>query len=188
MKSIQSRMDDAYSLMKKVCEQPSEVAETDECTLYANLLAVKLRSLDENTRGMLMHDIDNLYFHAKYKKQSTGLTSISSHQQLGSGYPNSNLSINPTIVPMHSSTHLFSRHPSQFPPESSYVIQPFPTNTYISQPSPQISISSQHSPTDEYEPPSHPIYTYLSQHSPGNSHVPQPSPTNSFVSQHFPQD
>ncbi|CAI6370570.1 unnamed protein product [Macrosiphum euphorbiae] len=123
-------MDDAYSIMKKVCEQPSEVTETDECIPYANLLAVKLRSLDENTRGILMNDIDNLYFHAKYKKQSTDLTSISSHQKLGSGSTNSNLSISPTIVPMHSSTHLFSRHPSHFSPEISYVVQPSTANTY----------------------------------------------------------
>jgi len=70
-------MDDAYSIMKKVCEQPSEVAETDECTLNANLLAVKLRSMDENTRGILMHDMDNLYFHAKYKKESTAQIAFS---------------------------------------------------------------------------------------------------------------
>ncbi|CAH1118438.1 unnamed protein product [Phaedon cochleariae] len=47
-----------------------EIQNRDECSLYSQLLAKKLRSFDEHGREILMHEIDNFVFHAKRKKTS----------------------------------------------------------------------------------------------------------------------
>jgi len=58
---IENRMEDAYNILKKVSAEPSR----DECSLYAELLANKLRALDENTRETAMHEIDNYLYGLK---------------------------------------------------------------------------------------------------------------------------
>ncbi|XP_034828721.1 uncharacterized protein [Maniola hyperantus] len=45
--------------------------ETDEYDLYGQLLAKKLRKLDEHQRDMAMHEIDNIMFNAKMQSGST---------------------------------------------------------------------------------------------------------------------
>lgn len=55
---IENRMEDAYNILKKVSAEPSR----DECSLYAEFLANKLRALDENTREIAMHEIDNYLY------------------------------------------------------------------------------------------------------------------------------
>jgi len=54
-------MIDACKIMKSVTEKPLK----DDCSVYADLLARKLRKFDEQTREILMHDIDNLIFRTK---------------------------------------------------------------------------------------------------------------------------
>jgi hypothetical protein len=44
--------------------------DTDECDLYSQLLAKKLRKLDEHQRDIAMHEIDNIMFRAKMQSGS----------------------------------------------------------------------------------------------------------------------
>lgn len=66
LEMMQNQMEKAYRMFKNVSEKPDE----DECSLYAELIAKKLRALDENTREIVMHEINNLMFHARMQKQS----------------------------------------------------------------------------------------------------------------------
>lgn len=153
-------MDDAYSIMKKACESIQE-KEIDECSLYTDLLAVKLRALDENTRDILMHDIDNLYFRAKYSNN------INSQQQLNNRNPNSNIFTTPN-VPIPSTQLLSQLHPGH-----SFHI------------SPQHSFPSQHSPIDVYRSRFSPVqnyYTHAFQHSQANSIISEHSTTDANAS------
>jgi hypothetical protein len=66
LEMIQNQMEKAYKMFKNVSEKPDD----DECSLYAELIAKKLRALDENTREIVMHEINNLMFRARMQKQS----------------------------------------------------------------------------------------------------------------------
>ncbi|CAH1118439.1 unnamed protein product [Phaedon cochleariae] len=44
----------------------------DECSLYSQLLAKKLRVFDDHTRMILMHEIDNFMFRAKLEQRQKG--------------------------------------------------------------------------------------------------------------------
>jgi len=66
LETIQYQMEKAYKMFKNVSEKPDE----DECSLYAELIAKKLRALDENMREIVMHEINNLMFRAKMQKPS----------------------------------------------------------------------------------------------------------------------
>ena len=59
-------MEEAYQILRKMCERPAK----DECSLYAELLAKKLRALDENKREIVMHEISDLMFRAKMQNQN----------------------------------------------------------------------------------------------------------------------
>ena len=52
---------ESFESMKRVHEDNNE----DYCSLYGQLLAKKLRKLDDRTREIVMNDIDNLIFRAK---------------------------------------------------------------------------------------------------------------------------
>jgi len=49
-----------------MCERPAK----DEYSLYAELLAKKLRVLDDNKREIVMHEIRDLMFRAKMQNQN----------------------------------------------------------------------------------------------------------------------
>ncbi|CAG4946103.1 unnamed protein product [Colias eurytheme] len=59
------------NVKKAISDSPHEQSynfdrrELDECDLYCQLLAKKLRRLDEHQRDVVMHEIDNLIFNAK---------------------------------------------------------------------------------------------------------------------------
>lgn len=157
MKIITNRIDDAYSLMKKVCEQPTNIPEKDECSLYAELLAIKLRSFDANTRGILMHEIDRLIFSAKYQNQIPGqlnyspqtVQSFGNNESSNSSMFTNNTSIYPTTnvykEPSNKSSHQTSPlnlYHSQYSPENAYITQTSPTNLQISQSSPTNSYTN----------------------------------------------
>lgn len=143
-------MDDAYSLMKKVCEQPINIPEKDECSLYADLLAIKLRSFDENTRGILMHEIDRLIFSAKYQNQvpsqlnyfpqpvksfgNNKSSNTSMYTNNASTYPSTN-AYKPSNQNSYQTSPL-NVYYSQYSPENSYITQTSPTNLQVSQSSP----------------------------------------------------
>lgn len=56
------RMDEAFHILKNISDRSKPVNEKDECDIYAELLAKKLRQIDESNRLVVMHRIDNLIF------------------------------------------------------------------------------------------------------------------------------
>lgn len=134
---IEDCMMDAYKIMKNVVEKPQK----DDCSLYAELLARKLRTFDESTREILMHEIDELIFRAKCETRNRTVQSHLPTMQLGHQYPPSynNYAIPPyynhntSLSPLHSnmihSINNMSPTVSSFSPHSS-------ENSRISQPSP----------------------------------------------------
>lgn len=64
VESTLSRSDEIRPIENAINEK--SVQEKDECSFFTDLLATKLRSLNENSRDMLMREIDHLYFCAKY--------------------------------------------------------------------------------------------------------------------------
>lgn len=156
IKTITNRMDDAYLLMKKVCEQPN-IPEKDERSLYAELLAIKLRSFDSNTRGILMYEIDRLIFAAKYQNQIPGqlnympqtVQSIGSDESSNSSIYTNNASIYPPTnvhkEPSNNSSYQTSPlnlYHSQYSTENAYITQTSPTNLHIFQLSPTYSYTT----------------------------------------------
>lgn len=65
METAEDRVEKAYQILRNMCERPK-----DECSLYAELLANKLRALDEKTREIVMHEISDLMFRAKMRNQT----------------------------------------------------------------------------------------------------------------------
>ncbi|KAB0793429.1 hypothetical protein PPYR_13049 [Photinus pyralis] len=68
-KIIEKSMNDAFTLLKQVANKPKAVETKDESSLFCELLILKLRALDNETRELAMHDIDNLMF--SYKKSTS---------------------------------------------------------------------------------------------------------------------
>lgn len=60
---VDKRMDEAYLFLKQVAAKP-KVAK-DQNYMFCELLCYKLRALDDDTREIAMHEIDNLMFHFK---------------------------------------------------------------------------------------------------------------------------
>lgn len=84
MNLIENRMEDAYSILKQVSAEPSR----DDCSLYAELLANKLRVFDENTREKAMLDIDNYLYQLKYSRQQHNITPSTNIYQSRATNPN----------------------------------------------------------------------------------------------------
>lgn len=68
------RIDDTITYAKSSDEFK---AEMDEYDLYGQLLAKKLRKLDEHQRDLAMHEIDNVMFRAKMQTSTTQARSYS---------------------------------------------------------------------------------------------------------------
>lgn len=66
MTTIESRMEEAYKVFTKFSAESTQ--STNECSLYGELLAKKLRGLDENDRAVAMLEIDHLMFRFKQRK------------------------------------------------------------------------------------------------------------------------
>jgi len=64
--TVEDRMEETYRILRKMCERPAK----DEYSLYAELLAKKLRALDDNKREVVMHEISDLMFRAKMQNQN----------------------------------------------------------------------------------------------------------------------
>lgn len=148
--TTESRMEEAYQILKKVAK-PSESTTPDECSLYGELLATKLRSLDATSRGLAMLEIDRLLFRLRQQQNityqapqsSTAYNSCFGHQYLQPmGYP-STASHYP--IPEQSRS---SSATSQSLSSPHYSYQPDPVTSQTShQPSPRYShqISTPHS-------------------------------------------
>ncbi|GBN23771.1 hypothetical protein AVEN_104383-1 [Araneus ventricosus] len=61
---VENRMNEAYLLLKQVASKP-KVAK-DESQLFCDLLCLKLRALDEDTRERAMYEMNNLMFRFKH--------------------------------------------------------------------------------------------------------------------------
>ena len=64
IETVEDRVEDSYRILRNMCERPK-----DECSLYAELLAKKLRALEDNKREVVMHEISDLMFRAKMQNQ-----------------------------------------------------------------------------------------------------------------------
>lgn len=60
------QLDEAYDLLNSITERSRSV-QRDECDLYGELLAKKLRKMGESMRESVMNEIDNLVYRAKRK-------------------------------------------------------------------------------------------------------------------------
>jgi len=60
---IEKRMEDAYNIMKTVCDKPKK----NRCQLYGELLGEKLSEFDEKTQYFLMHEMDTLILKTKFQ-------------------------------------------------------------------------------------------------------------------------
>jgi len=78
---IESRMDEAYNILKKASVERSP----DICSLYAELLAKKLRDFDDNTREIAMHEIDNYLFNLKHNRTQPNYLPQTRHE-IGRAY------------------------------------------------------------------------------------------------------
>lgn len=60
---IGQRMDEAYGFLKQVATK--QKMKKSETQLFCDLLCTRLEVLDEHKRDIVMHEINNLMFHAK---------------------------------------------------------------------------------------------------------------------------
>ncbi|KAL4152964.1 hypothetical protein QTP88_000797 [Uroleucon formosanum] len=131
---IEDCMMDAYKIMKNVVEKPQK----DDYSLYAELLARKLRIFDESTREILMHEIDEFIFRTKCETRNRTVQWHLPPMRLGHQYLPSynNYAIPPynhniSLSPLHSNMiHSINMTPavSSFSPhssENSRISQPF---------------------------------------------------------------
>lgn len=106
MQVMESRLNEAYEHLKKAEETPKK----DDCSLYGDLLARKLRSLDENTREYAMLEIDKMIYELK---QQTRSASNVPYQFQNFNY-NSQFSAIPSH-PQHTTTFMVPPFCSQSP-------------------------------------------------------------------------
>jgi hypothetical protein len=66
METAEDLEEEAFHILRKMCERPAK----DECSLYAELLAKRLRAIDDNKREIVMHEISDLMFRAKMQNQN----------------------------------------------------------------------------------------------------------------------
>jgi hypothetical protein len=77
--TVEDRVGKACQILRNVCENP----DREKCSLYAELLAKKLRTLDENKREIVMHDthnINNLNVPCQNAKSKLSVNSIAVFQ------------------------------------------------------------------------------------------------------------
>lgn len=84
---VQKRMDEAYKILKTVAN--SEKPDSNQCSLYGQLVAQKLQALNELDRVVVMNNIDNLLFRATIKQM--GRQSHTLHSALPQHFYNENL-------------------------------------------------------------------------------------------------
>lgn len=120
-------MEDAFNILKKVSAEPSR----DECSLYAELLAKKLRDFDENTRELVMLEIDNYLYRLKYNPKQNNQNNLTSIKLTNSAQPFQNPHY-PQAFPLHSSQSLGNQPPKEYstlssshrPSQENFVISP----------------------------------------------------------------
>nr|CAI5849475.1 unnamed protein product [Callosobruchus analis] len=194
--AIEGHLMQAVNVMQKVTNKP----ERDDCSLYGELLATRLRALDEFNREPLMHTIDNLVFETTMNIKRGIIPSSTISQQL------SNSAFRPTSG--GKAQHYYQQPPIglSHPQHSKSIF--IPSENYTSQVSPASSNNSLRTTTpqpSEYQQTavglSHsqqspaisiPPQNYMPPMSPASSNntlritTPQSSPNIPIHSENFP--
>ncbi|KAL4103946.1 hypothetical protein QTP88_019263 [Uroleucon formosanum] len=112
VKIIENRMDDAFTFLKQISQTPVKT----KCSLFTDLLCVKLQALNEKKQDIAMMEIDNIMFRLKHSDQ---MVQPPSYQ-----YPSTSF---PTYLP-----HLFNAYYTTALLSSSFAsLQPQPSPDYI---------------------------------------------------------
>lgn len=71
--ALEKKMDEAFSILKsnQIANQKRTNRVKDDCDLFGELLATKLRKLNERDRDSVMNQIDNLIFKTKLSTKSS---------------------------------------------------------------------------------------------------------------------
>lgn len=106
---IEKRMEDAYNIMKSVCDIPKK---KNRCQLYGELFGEKLIEFDEKTQYFLIHEMNTLILRTKFQIENQLPTTSQPNYQLKNLIQNvPNASYNSYHFP--TSSNLASSHYSQ---------------------------------------------------------------------------
>ncbi|XP_018563088.1 uncharacterized protein LOC108904872 [Anoplophora glabripennis] len=148
MAAAKARRAESYQVFKKLARPRS--LTSDECSLYSELLATKLRALDENTRAFAMLQIDHFMFRLRQEKNGIQKAPSCNQMSTNSWFPqcfphlhvsDSGLQTSARCAhQLQPSPRHYSRQPSpQGSQSSASIISPLPP------PSPSIQSPSQQS-------------------------------------------
>lgn len=152
---IENRMDEAFMFLKQISQTPAK----SKCSLFTDLLCVKLQGLSEQNQDIAMMEIDNIMFRLKHSADQI-VQPPSYHQ-----YPS-------TSFPTHS-PYLLNDHYSTASSSSSASLQPQPSPDHISSMPSTYYDLSQNQISSEYS---------NSMSSPHFQQLQSPSPTPSLYS------
>lgn len=113
---IENRMDEAYTLFKEMSQTPKKT----KCSLFMDLLRVKLEALNETKQDIAMMEIDNLMFRLKHSTDQVVNPPPSYYQFPSNVFPNYS----------HNDNYLTSSASSSIQPQPSSSIQPQPLSEY----------------------------------------------------------
>ncbi|XP_022165321.1 uncharacterized protein LOC111030228 [Myzus persicae] len=113
VEQIENRMDEAFTFLKQISQTPAK----SKCSLFTDLLCVKLQGLSEQKQDIAMMEIDNIMFRLKHSADQ--IVQPPSHYQ----YPS-------TSFPTHSPYLLNDNYSTAS--SSSASLQQQPSPDYIS--------------------------------------------------------
>nr|CAI5826518.1 unnamed protein product [Callosobruchus analis] len=126
-RKCQDRADMAYKELISIREQVLNRGnvEKDVCSVYGELLSMKLRKLDERTQQLAMHKVDNIMFDLTFNLPQASKT----HSGQSSFHVVSTLP--PLQSPSTQSSHLSQVSNISEPHSNFYVTTPDLSNSYI---------------------------------------------------------
>ncbi|XP_060874502.1 uncharacterized protein LOC132948164 [Metopolophium dirhodum] len=129
---IENKMDEAFTILKQITQTPAK----NKCTLFTDLLCVKLEPLNKHKQVIAMKEIDNLKFRLKhsdnrmvqpqpshYQFQSTNIPTYS--QQLHHDY--STASASSSLQPLPSPDYISSTPSTYYHQHYQQLQKPTPT-------------------------------------------------------------
>jgi hypothetical protein len=157
VEKIENRMDEAFNFLKQISQTPSKT----KCSLFTDLLCVKLEALSEQKQDLAMMEIDNIMFRLKH----------SADQMVQPVQPPSYYQFPSTNFPIYSQNLISDNYSTAS--SSSSSLQPQPSPEYMSSmPSTYFNLSQNQSSS------SYPV----SMPSPYSHQFQNPSPTPSQYS------
>lgn len=64
---IYDRMENAYKMLKQQSMPKATIVERSKCTIYGELIAKRPEKMEPRERDHVMHEIDNVMYHAKMR-------------------------------------------------------------------------------------------------------------------------